>query len=362
MSSSWGNNIKIAIFGESHGSAIGVNIDGLPPGIQLDETEVQSFMSRRAPGKNAHSTARREADAPKILSGILNGKTTGAPLCAVIENADTRSSDYAEMQTLARPGHADYTANIRYNGFNDVRGGGHFSGRLTAPLVFAGAVAKAALKECGVSVYAHIAAIRGIQDTPIDSVNITEEQLKAVILKDFPVFDDEAGERMKAAIQAARMDGDSVGGVIECCALGVPAGIGSPIFDGLENRIASIVFGIPAVKGLEFGAGFGLADMSGSESNDAFRISGGKAVTETNHMGGILGGISNGMPITLRVAFKPTPTISREQNTVDYVKLENAVITPKGRHDPCIVPRAVPCVEAAVALALLDAVMENRGV
>lgn len=358
MSSSWGNCVKIAIFGESHGTAIGVNIDGLPSGIFLDEHEIQSFLSRRAPGNHAHSTARKEADTPRILSGVLNGKTTGAPLCAIIENADTRSADYAEMQTLARPAHADYTAHIRYQGHNDVRGGGHFSGRLTAPLVFAGAVAKAALKARGVCVYAHIAAICDIADAPLDAVCITEEQLKAVIAKDFPVFDDKAGERMQDAIRAARADGDSVGGVVECCALGMPAGIGSPIFDGLENRIASIVFGIPAVKGLEFGAGFALANLRGSESNDALRIADGNIVTESNRMGGILGGISNGMPITLRVAFKPTPTIAREQNTVDYVKRENAVIAAKGRHDPCIVPRAVPCVEAAVAIALLDAIMD----
>lgn len=357
MSSSWGSRIRISIFGESHGPAIGVTLDGLPAGIALDDQEILGFMARRAPGGNAYSTARRETDAPRIISGSLNGKTTGAPLCALIENADAHSSDYAEMETLARPGHADYTAHLRYGGFNDTRGGGHFSGRLTAPLVFAGAVASSALKTRGITIGAHIAAIHGVADTPIDPVNITPEQLGAVARKAFPVFDDDAGEKMRAEIEAAKEGDDSVGGIVGCCALGVPAGIGSPIFDGLENGIASIIFGIPAVKGLEFGAGFGLAELYGSESNDAFRVKDGKIVTETNDMGGILGGISSGMPITLRVAFKPTPTISREQDTVDYRELKNAVIAARGRHDPCIVPRAVVCVEAAVALALLNSLL-----
>lgn len=359
MSSNWGKQIKISIFGESHGPAIGVTIDGLPFGIKLEEQEILAFMSRRAPGNNAYSTARRETDAPKILSGCLNGQTTGAPLCAVIENADARSADYAQMQTLARPGHADYTAHIRYNGCNDVRGGGHFSGRLTAPLVFAGAVAKSALHMRGIVVGAHIAAIHGVEDTGIDAVNIKADQLDAVAAKSFPVFDDEAGKEMQVEIEKAKQNCDSVGGVVGCCALGVPPGIGSPMFDGLENKIASIIFGIPAVKGLEFGAGFGLANSFGSESNDGFREENGKVVTETNRQGGILGGISNGMPITLWVAFKPTPTIALKQKTIDYKLMRNAEISSTGRHDPCIVPRAVVCVEAAVALALLDSILER---
>lgn len=359
MSSNWGKQIKISIFGESHGAAIGVTLDGLPAGIGLDEQEILAFMSRRAPGKDAFSTARREADMPKILSGALNGKTTGAPLCAVIENTDARSGDYGEMQTLARPGHADYTAHIRYNGFNDVRGGGHFSGRLTAPLVFAGAIAQAALKPHNITVGAHIASVHGILDDPIDPVGITAEQLNQIKEKSFAVFNDEAGGKMRAEIENAKQNLDSVGGIVECCALGIPAGIGSPMFDGLENKIASIVFGIPAVKGVEFGAGFELAEKLGSESNDAFRISGGNIVTETNNHGGILGGISTGMPLTLRVAFKPTPTIAAEQKTVDYKNKENAIIASKGRHDPCIVPRAVVCVEAAVSIALLDSMLER---
>ncbi len=360
MSSSWGKQLKISIFGESHGAAIGVTLDGLPSGIKLVDDEILAFMARRAPGKKAYSTTRLESDTPKILSGVLGGRTTGAPLCAVIENTNAHSADYSEMQALARPAHADYTAHTRYDGFNDIRGGGHFSGRLTAPLVFAGAVAKAALLPHGIEVYAHIAAIHGIADTKPDPVSTTAEQLRFVIEKPFPVFDDEAGEKMCSEIEAARLANDSVGGIVECFALGMPLGVGSPIFDGLENKIASIIFGIPAVKGLEFGEGFGLTNLFGSQSNDPIRINNDKIVTETNKQGGILGGISNGMPITLRVAFKPTPTISREQNTVNYKLLENATITAKGRHDPCIVPRAVPCVEAAVALALLDAILSQK--
>lgn len=361
MSSNWGKQINISIFGESHGPAIGVTIDGLPSGIRLDERDILDFMARRAPGGAAYSTARRETDAPKILSGCLNGQTTGAPLCAVIENSDARSSDYSQMQSLARPGHADYTAHIRYNGCNDARGGGHFSGRLTAPLVFAGAVAKSALKSRGIAVGAHIAAISGIEDTKLDPVDITAEELDAVAAKAFAVFDDEAGRKMCEEIENAKLNCDSVGGIVECCALNVPAGIGSPMFDGLENKIASIIFGIPAVKGLEFGAGFGLTHLLGSESNDVFCVNNGKIVTETNRQGGILGGISNGMPITLRVAFKPTPTIAQKQKTIDYKLIQNAEIASAGRHDPCVVPRAVVCVEATVALALLDSILEHSG-
>lgn len=358
MSSNWGSQIKISIFGESHGPAVGVTLDGLPAGISLDENDMLAFMARRAPGKNVHSTARLEADAPKIISGFIDGKTTGAPLCALIENTDARPGDYSQMRSLARPGHADFTAHIRYNGHNDVRGGGHFSGRLTAALVFAGAVAKAALKPRGITVGAHISAIRGVCDKRLDPVSISPALLESVAAKSFPVFDDDAGQKMRDEIEIARQNLDSVGGTVDCCVLGIPAGIGSPMFDGLENKIASIIFGIPAVKGLEFGEGFALSSCLGSESNDAFRAENGKIITETNRQGGILGGISNGMPITLCVAFKPTPTISREQNTVDYKTRENAVIKATGRHDPCIVPRAVPCVEAAVALAILDAMLD----
>lgn len=361
MSSNWGSQINISIFGESHGPAIGVTLDGVPAGIALDEAEIAAFMARRAPQGQQHSTARREADTPEILSGVLNGKTTGAPLCAVIRNTDTRSHDYEQTRSLARPGHADYTAHIRYGGYNDVRGGGHFSGRLTAPLVFAGAVAKSAIKARGITVGARIAAIHGIEDTKTDTALITAEQLLVVTKKGFPVFDVTAGEKMLAEIDTARKNGDSVGGVIECIAVGVPAGLGSPMFDGLENKIASIVFGIPAVKGLEFGDGFGLSGLYGSESNDALRADNGSVKASSNRHGGILGGISNGMPVVVRAAFKPTPTISREQETVDYKLLENASISSGGRHDPCVVPRAAVCIEAAVALALFDALLERYG-
>lgn len=361
MSSSWGEQIKISIFGESHGPAIGVTLDGVPAGIPLDDAEISAFMARRAPRGQRHATARREADAPEILSGMLNSKTTGAPLCAVIKNTDTRSGDYEQTHSVARPGHADYTAHVRYGGHNDVRGGGHFSGRLTAPLVFAGAVAKSALKLRGIEVGAHIAAIRGVWDVRPDTTSVTAGQISAVANKDFPVFDDAAGEKMLAEIEAARKTGNSVGGIVECIAVGVPAGLGSPMFGGLENKIASIVFGIPAVKGLEFGDGFGLSDLYGSESNDALRVENGAVITTTNRHGGILGGISNGMPVVVRTAFKPTPTISREQDTVDYKLLENTSIASGGRHDPCVVPRAAVCVEASVALALFDALLERYG-
>lgn len=361
MPSDWGRFVHISLFGESHGPAVGVTVGGLPAGIAVDMDEVMAFMARRAPGSGTHTTARRETDAPQILSGILDGKTTGAPLCAVIQNADTRSGDYSDMETLARPGHADYTGHLRYGGYNDPRGGGHFSGRLTAPLTFAGALAKAALCMRGITVGAHIAAIHGVEDAPFDPVTVTKEMLEDVAAKNFPVFDDEKGAKMLAEIESARQNGDSVGGIVACCALNVPAGTGSPIFGGLESVIASILFAVPAVKAVEFGAGFASASLYGSENNDAFYVKDGVVVTETNNHGGILGGISSGMPITLRVAFKPTPTIAREQITVDYKNMQNAVIAARGRHDPCVVPRAVPVVEAAVALALLDCMLERDG-
>ena len=296
---------------------------------------------------------------PQIMSGFLNGKTTGTPLCALIQNTDQHSGDYSNLSRLARPGHADYTGALRYKGFNDVRGGGHFSGRLTAPLCFAGAVAAQILEKRGIYVGAHIAEIHGIKDRRLDPINTTREQIIDLHEKEFPTLDDAKGAGMRADIEKARMTQDSVGGIIECIAINVPAGIGSPIFDGLENSIAQLIFGIPAVKGLEFGAGFNVAQMLGSENNDEFYVDErGHVVTRTNNHGGILGGISSGMPITLRVAFKPTPSIARPQETVDYSALKNETLTIKGRHDPCVVPRAVPCVEAAVNIALLNHMLE----
>lgn len=352
--SEWGSNLKMSIFGESHGAAIGVVVDGLPAGEPIDMAELNAFCARRAPGRGSTATKRAEEDIPEILSGMLDGKTTGAPLCAVIQNKDVRSGDYDNLKTTARPGHADYTAYLRYKGANDVRGSGHFSGRLTAPLAVAGGIAKQLLRTLGVEVGAHILSIHNVQDDAFNSVCVSPADLLAVQRKQFPVLNDTAGAHMVERIEQAAQEQNSLGGVIECCVVGFPAGIGSPMFDGIENRMSSILFGIPAVKGVEFGAGFGATLMTGAEHNDSFCLTGGQIRTTTNHHGGILGGISSGMPITLRVAVKPTPSISRVQQTVDFATLRERELTVTGRHDPCIVPRAVPCVEAATAFALLS--------
>lgn len=359
MASTWKNNISFTVFGESHGPAIGVCMDNVPPGETVDIDKIYEFMSRRAPKKDGTTTMRGEKDIPQIISGWHNGKTTGTPLVAMIANSDQHSQDYNNLSKLARPGHADYTGALRYRGFNDIRGGGHFSGRLTAPLCFAGAVAGQILEKRGIYVGAHIAEIHGITDKSFDPVNTTREDILEVRGKDFPVIIDVQGNEMRKEILNARENKDSVGGIIECIAVNVPAGIGSPIFDGMENSIAQLIFGIPAVKGLEFGAGFDVAKMTGSENNDEFYVNErGLVVTKTNSHGGILGGISSGMPITLRVAIKPTPSIARPQETVDYSAMKNETLEIKGRHDPCIVPRAVPCVEAAVNLAILSHMLE----
>lgn len=358
MSSFWNNRISISIFGESHGPAIGVTIDNLPPGEYIDMDKIHQFMTRRAPKKDGTTTPRSEKDLPEVLSGVLNNRTTGTPLCAMIQNTDTRSKDYSNLAKLPRPGHADYTGAMRYQGFNDVRGGGHFSGRLTAPLCFAGAVCGQILERRGIYTGAHIAAIHGIQDDAFSRTRVSKEDILAVREKSFPVINDAQGKLMWEDIQKARMGQESLGGIIECAAVNVPAGIGSPMFDGLENTIAQLVFGIPAVKGIEFGAGFQVAEMVGSQDNDAFYVDeNGHIKTKTNNHGGILGGISSGMPITLNVAIKPTASISKPQQTVNFRERTNEILQIQGRHDPCIVPRAVPCVEAAVNLALLSHMM-----
>ena len=348
MSSFWNRNISISIFGESHGPAIGVVIDNLPAGEYIDLEKLRHFMARRAPKKDGTTTPRGEKDLPQVMSGLLNDRTTGAPLCAFIQNMDTRSKDYSNLARLPRPGHADYTGAMRYRGFNDVRGGGHFSGRLTAPLCFAGAICGQILERRGIYTGAHIAAVHGVK-----------EDILAVRQKDFPVINDAQGEKMRDDIRSAHAGGESLGGLIECVAVNVPAGVGSPIFEGLENTIAQLVFGIPAVKGLEFGAGFQVAEMVGSQNNDPFYIDeNGHVMTKTNNHGGILGGISSGMPITMNVAVKPTASIAKPQETVDFRAKTNEVLQIHGRHDPCIVPRAVPCVEAAVNVALLSHMMD----
>ncbi|MBQ1974453.1 MAG: chorismate synthase [Ruminococcus sp.] len=354
MSSTYGEKIKISVFGESHGGGIGVVIDGLPAGEAIDFDAVLAQMARRAPGRDKTATPRKESDLPRVLSGMLGGVLTGAPLCAVIENTNTRSQDYGDLLAKPRPGHSDYTAYIKYHGANDIRGGGHFSGRITAPLVFAGAVCRQLLEKQGVRIAAHIQSVGSIHDKPFDPVAVPSALIKRLSASSFALIDESAEEPVRAEIEAARLAQDSVGGTIECAVTGLPAGVGEPMFDGLEGAIAKAVFGVPAVKGIEFGAGFALAAMRGSRANDAFCYQNGHVVTETNHCGGILGGIANGMPLIFRCAVKPTPSISQPQKTVDLQTGENTVLTIHGRHDPCIVPRAVPVIEAVTALAIIN--------
>ena len=355
MSSTWGSNIKLSIFGGSHTEAIGVVLDNLPANEKIDLEAVREQMARRAPGKDKTATTRTEADEPQVLSGLLNGVTTGAPLAAIVANTNARSKDYSDLKVHPRPGHADYTAAVRYDGANDIRGGGHFSGRLTACLVFAGAVCRQILERRGVVIGAHALQVGKVKDAPLDPVCISAEDLQGLNTRFFAVQEENVEKAMREEIESARLAADSIGGVIECAAVGMPAGIGSPMFGGVENVLASILYGIPAVKGVEFGAGFAVADMRGSENNDPFYYDeDGVVRTETNHAGGILGGITTGMPVLFRVAVKPTPSIGKEQRTVDLEKKENDVLTITGRHDPCIVPRAIPVVEAAAAIALLD--------
>ncbi len=351
-----GNNIKISVFGQSHSEAIGVVIDNLPAGHRIDMDKVYAFMARRAPGQNKISTMRKEKDMPEILSGLADGVTCGAPLCAVIRNTDTRSGDYANIFDCPRPSHADYAADVRYGGANDVRGGGHFSGRLTAPLCFAGAVCMQMLEEKNIFVKAHIYSIERQKDIPFDPINITNADIGS---KSFPVIDDNAGEKMISIIERAKMDTDSVGGIIECAVTGVPAGYGDPMFDGVENIIAKNIFGVPAVKGIEFGNGFECTYLKGSENNDPYFVKDDKVVTSTNNSGGITGGITTGMPIVFRAAIKPTASISREQHSVNIKTMENTTLVIKGRHDPCIVPRAVPVIEAVTAFSVLDLIAEE---
>lgn len=347
-------NLSVSIFGESHGNGIGVVIDGLPGGEEIDFERILDFMARRAPKKDGISTRRNEKDFPEIMSGYLNGKTTGTPLCAVIKNTDQHSNDYNNLSAVARPGHADYTGSIRYNRANDIRGGGHFSGRITAPLVFAGAVCGQILEKRGIYSGAHILSIGDIFDEKFNSVNVGKDELEAIKIKDFPLINSNFEQAMRDKVKETSEKLDSIGGRIECAVIGLEAGIGSPMFDGIENRISQAVFGIPAVKGLEFGAGFGFAEMFGSSANDPFTTDGMTIKSVTNNNGGILGGISSGMPIVFTAAIKPTPSIAQPQKSVDYIKMENTILEIKGRHDACIVPRAVPVVEAAANIAILS--------
>lgn len=362
MSSLFNGGISVSLFGESHGKGIGVILDNLPAGEELDLEKIAEFMARRAPKKDGTSTMRNEKDIPEILSGLYNGKTTGTPLCAVIMNSDQHSGDYGNISHIARPAHADHTGYLRYKGANDARGGGHFSGRITAPLVFAGAVCAQILEHRGVTTGAHIVSVKNVREDRFDPITVNAEQLETVKKRIFPTVSQEAEAKMREVINEARMAQDSVGGIIECAAVGFPAGIGSPMMDGLENTIARLVFAVPAVKGIEFGNGFECAQLFGSDNNDEFVIDNGEIKTATNNHGGILGGISSGMPIIFRAAFKPTPSISRPQNSVDFKTLTEEELVIKGRHDPCVVPRAVPCIEAAMNIALVSALMEHPNI
>ncbi len=351
----WGNKLKISIFGESHGKGLGVVLDGIPSGLFLDMDFIRSEMKRRAPGQNNLSTPRKEADEVEILSGVFNDKTSGTPICAVIRNTDTRSKDYTP--NLLRPGHADFTGFSKYGGSHDFRGGGHFSGRITAGLVFAGAVAKLILKNKSITIGSHIKKIHGISENSFLSTDLTPELLDNLCRKEFPVLDDCVGEKMQAEILDAAASKNSVGGIIECAAVGIDAGYGSPFFASVESLISSLVFSIPGVKGIEFGCGFDFADMYGFDANDQFETDGKTIYTKTNNNGGINGGITNGMPIIFSTVIKPTPSIAKMQDTVDIEKMENVKLEIKGRHDPCIVQRAAVVVEDATALAILDTVL-----
>ncbi len=354
MSGVWGSNIKISIFGESHGNAIGINIDGLPSGFEIDMEKVQLEMKRRAPGKNELSTARKEADLPEILSGFFEGKTTGTPLCAIIRNSDTRSKDYSKTKDFMRPGHADYTGYERYNGFNDYRGGGHFSGRITAPLVFAGAICKQILENKGIFIGAHISSIKDINDEDFNEVNISKEELEGLRKMELPLINKSLEDKIRHTIMQAKYNGDSVGGTIECAVIGIDSGVGNPFFDSVESTLAHLMFSIPAIKGIEFGKGFDITKLYGSEANDEYYYDGDLVKTKTNNNGGVLGGISNGMPILFKVAVKPTASILKEQNTIDIKEKKDAKFRIEGRHDPCIVQRALPVVEAVTAIGILD--------
>lgn len=351
----WGEKFKLSIFGESHGEGIGIVIDGIPSGTELDMEEISRCMKRRSPGRNKMSTPRKEADDVQILSGFYNGVTTGTPLCAVIMNTNTRSGDYEPQ--LIRPGHADYTAVKKYGPCRDFRGGGHFSGRITAPLVFAGAVAKQILLGRGITVGSHIFSIGDASDTPFDMINLTCDTLIELSKKEFPVIDEDKAEEMKAIIEKKRLEQNSVGGIVECGITGVGAGVGSPFFGSVESRLSSMMFSVPGVKGIEFGLGFDFAKTDGKTANDEFYTQDGEIKTYTNNNAGINGGITNGMPIVFRLAFKPTPSIGMTQRTVDIDKMENVEINVKGRHDPCIVHRGAVVAEAATAIAILDMIL-----
>ena len=357
MSGMWGNKLKVSIFGESHGVGIGITIDGLPSGFEINMNEIHKEMARRAPGKSEPSTARRETDSPEILSGYFEGKTTGTPLCAIIRNGDQHSKDYGKLKDLMRPGHADYPGNIRYNGFNDYRGGGHFSGRITAPLVFAGAICKQILESHGIFIGSHVKSIGEVEDKSFSEVELTKELLNNLKTKELPLLFSDKEALMRETVLKAKTDLDSVGGTIECTVLGMNPGIGNPFFDSVESTLAHLMFSVPAVKGIEFGKGFEMTKLRGSDCNDEYYYDGDKVKTYTNNNGGITGGITNGMPILFKVGIKPTASIAKKQRTINIDEKKDAELEIHGRHDPCIVQRAVPVIEAATAIGILDLIL-----
>lgn len=358
MSGMWGSKLKVSIFGESHGKGIGITIDGLPSGVEIDMDEVLMEMARRAPGKSKLSTARKEADLPEIMSGYFEGKTTGTPLCAVIRNSDQHSKDYGKLKDLMRPGHADYPGFIKYQGFNDYRGGGHFSGRITAPLVFAGALCKQVLRTYGITVGAHVKSIGKVSDDTFLEKDLNADFLNSLKTKELPLLCPEKEDEMRNEVLKAKEELDSVGGTIECAVIGIKAGIGSPFFDSVESSLAHLMFSVPAVKGIEFGKGFEMSESKGSECNDSYYYDEeGNVKTYTNNNGGITGGITNGMPVIFKVGIKPTPSIAKNQKTINVKEKKNAELVIEGRHDPCIVQRAVPVVEAAAAIGILDQIL-----
>lgn len=354
MSGNFGKKISISIFGESHGEGIGVVINGIKSGFHINMDKIYNEMERRAPGRNDMSTMRKEKDEPIILSGIFNGHTTGTPISMMIKNGDTKSKDYSKTKDIARPGHADYAGYIKYNGFNDYRGGGHFSGRITAPLVFAGAIAKQILEQEGIYIGSHIKQIGSVKDSSFDSTSIDTNDLIKLTEKILPVLDEQVSEKMYQEILNYKNNGDSIGGIVEVAIVGLKAGIGNPYFDSIESILSHLVFSVPAVKGIEFGLGFGFAYVSGKDANDSFYMDNDIVRTKTNNNGGINGGISNGMPIVYRAVLKPTPSIAITQKSVDFSMKQDCELNIVGRHDPCIVQRALVVLEAVTAIGILE--------
>ncbi len=359
MSSKIGKYINMQIFGESHGNAIGVVLDGLPHGEEIDMDSVAVQMARRAPGNDKTSTPRKEADLPEILSGVLDCKTTGSPLAAIIRNTNTRSSDYSNLIDIPRPSHADYPASVRFDGCNDISGSGHFSGRLTAPMTFAGAVCRQILARRGITVGGHIYSVGSAMDIPFDPTNVDAELLNSLNTRTFSVISPDAETKMRDEIESARLSRDSIGGIVEIAVTGLPVGCGDVMFASVESRISEALFGVPAVKGIEFGAGFALGNMRGSEANDRYINSDGKIATKTNNNGGLLGGLTTGMPLILRAVLKPTPSISAEQETLNIKTMKKDTLVINGRHDPCIIGRALPAIESVICVVLCDILKGN---